>query len=175
MNGPERFAPLHDEARRLLAMLEGRFDVIRTGPRMEPGSYPQDELPAVVRITPRTSVAAPLQIAFTPFPGLVVRAGAWYEEAIPACGCDRCDETPESAIERLTWLADQVTRGRFDEAIRLPFVGAAAHVTTLGDPLDHVERRRHRITRREGRRRLAEGGRRQSWQAWRVRRARSEA
>lgn len=41
-------------------------------------------------------------------------------DAFPSCGCDACDEHAEDQIERLAWLVDQVTAGRFRGAIELP-------------------------------------------------------
>ena len=62
---------------------------------------------------------------FSDFPGLRVRFGRWYVVPFPTCGCDACDETAESETERLRSLVDNMTAGRFREAIRVRADGTA--------------------------------------------------
>ena len=45
--------------------------------------------------------------------------------AFPVCGCDACAETAEGEAERLKSTADDLTAGRFREAVVIPAVGAA--------------------------------------------------
>ena len=121
VTNPERFASLHDSAAGLLDRLEREFKTERRqayglDPELEEGcklSRPS------IALLPCEAGAAPISIAFSDFPGLRVRFGRWYVVAFPTCGCDACDETPESETERLTSLIDNMTAGRFREAIRV--------------------------------------------------------
>jgi hypothetical protein len=124
VTNPERFQPLHSYLVGLITRLEADYDV----ERLE-GSGLGDELERVdlvrpcVKLLPRDPGAAPIAVAFTAFPGLVVRVGRWYRDTFPSCGCDACDETADGEIARLTQMVDDVTAGRFREAIWLPLVG----------------------------------------------------
>jgi len=121
VTNPERFVFLHDSAAGLLHRLEREVETDR---REAYGLDPELEHDCNL---PRPSVAllacdvtaAPLTIAFSDFPGLRVRIGRWYVVAFPTCGCDACDETAESETQRLTSLIDDMTAGRFREAIRV--------------------------------------------------------
>ena len=117
----ERFACLHDTATELLDRLEWEFDAERTeayglDPELEEGC--RLGRPSVA-LLPRNIGAAPLIVAFSTFPGLRARFGRWYVVAFSTCGCDACDETAESETERLRSLIDNMTAGRFREAIRV--------------------------------------------------------
>lgn len=124
---PERFATLHDAAEGLLDGLEREFQAQRSegyglDPELERASnllYPS------VMLLPRDTGAAPLIIAFSAFPGVRARFGRWYVVAFPTCGCDACDERAESETERLRSLIDNMTAGRFREAIRVDADGTA--------------------------------------------------
>src|SRR6202171_2510794 len=127
VTNPERFASLHVVAGELLDRLQLEFDVVRTeghglDPELEEGC--KLARPSVT-LVPRDVGAAPIVVAFSAFPGLRVRFGRWWTTAFPTCGCDACDETAESETERLKSLVDNLTAGRFREAIRLPANGAA--------------------------------------------------
>jgi hypothetical protein len=69
----------------------------------------------VVRLVPRSHGAAPLTVAFTNFPAVLVRAGQWGVGAYPRCGCDACDEDPAWVIEELRRDVDALTAGRVVE------------------------------------------------------------
>jgi hypothetical protein len=88
-------------------------------------------------------------------------------DAFPSCGCDACDEHAEEEIERLAWLVDQVTAGRFREAIELPAVGAAWQRVELWS-LDGSRRgAESRLERAEARRWLSETHQAAfDWEAW---------
>ena len=127
VTNPERFASLHDSAAGLLHRLEREFETER---REAYGLDPELEhdcnlsCPSVA-LLPCDVGAAPLIIAFSDFPGLRVRFGRWYVVAFPTCGCDACDETAESETKRLRSLIDDMTAGRFREAIRVRADGTA--------------------------------------------------
>jgi len=124
---PERFASLHRVAAELLDRLEREFDAERAegyglDPKLEHGvalTRPS------VTLVPRDAGAAPIVVAFSTFPGIVVRCGRWCTAAFPACGCDACDETAEGEIERLKSMIDNLTAGRFREKIRISADGTA--------------------------------------------------
>src|SRR5262245_14953056 len=124
VSDPERFRPLHNVALSLLEQLEASFNVERfEGDRLDSELELSGLARPSVRLVPRDSKAAPLTIAFTVFPGLNVRVGRWRMVAFPACGCDACYETANDEATRLTELIDDVTAGRFREAISLSLAG----------------------------------------------------
>jgi hypothetical protein len=102
VTNPERFAPLVDATRALIAHLEQHYDVART----------TDPDGAVV-LRPR--VGAPVRFRFTDFPAVSVRAGLLVDETLPSCGCDACDETAASAMEELVDTVQAVVAGGFAE------------------------------------------------------------
>jgi len=126
---PERFASLHQVAAELLDRLEREFEAERAegyglDPELEQGvklARPS------VSLVPRDAGAAPIVVAFSTFPGIAVRLGRWCTSAFPTCGCDACDETAEGEIERLNSMIDNLTAGRFREAIRISAEGTARH------------------------------------------------
>ncbi|MFV9460193.1 DUF6226 family protein [Rhodococcus sp. NM-2] len=75
----------------------------------------------LVTITPAQRDQAPLTITFTSFPGLYLRAGAWQDFALPACGCDACEEDAEYVLRELAEYAEALTAGlespRNDDAV----------------------------------------------------------
>ena len=127
VTNPERFASLHDVAAELLDRLELEFDAERAegyglDPELEEGC--KLARPSV-RLVPRDVGAGPIVVTFSAFPGVRVRFGRWCLTAFPTCGCDACDELAEKETERLKSLIDNLTAGRFREAIRIRADGAA--------------------------------------------------
>lgn len=106
---PERFAPLHEVARALIA---------------EIGSEPTDAgtvfgphgPTTALRFDPPNADAAPLVVALTDFPGVRLRAGAHYSAAFPFCGCDACDDDVEAVAEALEQTVLAVLGGRLSES-----------------------------------------------------------
>ena len=145
VTNPERFRPLHGAALRLIEQLEVEYDVeVEEGydlplPRV---SKCELELPPV-RLTPNDRACAPITIAFTGFPGIVVKLGKWKEEPFPNCGCDACDEDAGEEVEGMTAIFESVTGGGFLEAIRIPrilgdgWVGSA--LKNMGEPMTEPE------------------------------------
>ena len=135
---PERFRALHDFAIRLLERLEATFDVERLegyGLDQELEELERGDLvrPSV-KLLPRSSDAAPIVFVFTAFPGIHVRLGRWRTEPFPTCGCDACDETADGQAARLSGIVDDVTAGRFREAIGLRFLGRAWQESEFWSP-----------------------------------------
>ena len=141
VTNPERFLPLHDAMQGIIGRLETDFQVERTeGYGLDEELEKRMDLAGPsVRLSPMDSDAAPIGVTFTTFPGLYLRFGRWYTEPFPNCGCDACDETAEGEIERLKYVVDDVTAGRFREGIRCPlisFVGSAWRETEFWSPDD---------------------------------------
>ena len=124
VTNPDRFRPLHGFAERLLRSLEADFDVARDeGFGLDPELHGNDSARPTVRLVPRSPDAGALTIAFTWFPGLMVRLGHWFVEPVPVCGCDACDETAEERQDRLEQLVTSLTAGGFSESIELGLWG----------------------------------------------------
>jgi hypothetical protein len=125
---PARFAALHDTAETLLESLAEGYMVERRESKELLG--PADALVRMVRLIPRTPAAGPLAVAFTDFPGLMVRLGRWWAEALPACGCDDCGEDPEELAEVLRIQVSALVEGGLWERVRRG-VGASWFETRL--------------------------------------------
>ena len=135
VTNPERFRPLHAFIEELISRLERAFDVEwveedRPGDTFKGSEFVRPG----IRLRPRDPGAAPLVVAFTTFPGLRLRAGRWYTDAFPGCGCDACAETLAGEIERLTRIVDDVTAGRFREAAWITVDGDAWQKSEFWSP-----------------------------------------
>jgi hypothetical protein len=116
VTNPERYRILHGAASRSLADLELRYVVSRqTGAGLDTSLIDEPSTIAVERLLPEDPSAAPITIAFTDFPGVIVRFGRWHVEAFPACGCDACDESPERLVDLLVDELNAVAAGDFSE------------------------------------------------------------
>jgi hypothetical protein len=126
VTNPERFAPLHPFALSHLQRLQEQFAVDRVED-YEPvrGLTQADLARATVKLIPSDSRAAPIVVAFTKFPSLLLRCGLLVELGFPSCGCDACDATAEGEQEQLKLVMDAVVKGRFRESIRVPLWGEA--------------------------------------------------
>jgi hypothetical protein len=159
VTNPERFAPLHGFAQRLLDGLQRDFDVVREEGYGLDAELEQfaglDAANPAVRLMPNAAGAGALTIAFTSFPGLIVRLGNWFVEPIPSCGCDACDETAEEEQDRLEGLVGALTSGRFSESIRLGLWGDGWLTDEMhGEERVTRSRARALISRAGGRRRF---------------------
>jgi hypothetical protein len=179
--GPERFRPVHAHALQLLARLESTYDVMRSEAfASSPGVfYPPSALEELrasfalppVLLTPRLPEAAPLAVAFTTPPGLIVHCGHWHEATFGAAFCSGEDSwtTAESEAERLDDLVGKVVDGLFAEAVRLPLVGAARLSVTFGDGTPRVGLNGEgwmTIPRAHARALIGKGPRAVRWRPW---------
>jgi uncharacterized protein DUF6226 len=124
VTNPERYAPLHDIASALLDRLESEFDVeSATGYGLDAELENQELARPSRRLRPRAPGAASIVIAFTAFPGVAARFGAWHTEGFPDCGCDACDESVGEAVQRLEQIVLAVTTGGFRESLRRSRIG----------------------------------------------------
>ncbi len=124
VTNPERFRPLHAAMLEIIGQLESDYEVERKegyGLDEELESRRDPARPSVM-LSPRDAEAAPVGVTFSKFPGLYLRLGRWYTEPFPDCGCDACDETAEDEIQRLKDIIDDVTAGRFREAVHRPLI-----------------------------------------------------
>jgi hypothetical protein len=113
---PERFAALRPFVLALLDDLEAEFDVRRETPTSIAGGV-AEHVPwtDVVRLVPADPRAAPLTVAFTSFPGVLVRCGDVTDEVLPACGCDACDDLIQDLADELRFQVEAVVSGGFSE------------------------------------------------------------
>ncbi|MEU4694499.1 DUF6226 family protein [Actinoplanes sp. NPDC023714] len=123
----DRFAMLHDAADILLDDLTELYLVERRETK-EPFGL-DDALVRTVRLIPRSLAAAPLAIHFTD-PGLILRLGRWWEETLPTCACDTCDEDPARLVERLRKHTAALIEGGLWERVRRG-VGGSWYETRL--------------------------------------------
>jgi hypothetical protein len=68
-----------------------------------------------VKVTPRSTGAAPLTFVLTGYPGVMVHAGVLHDFSFPVCGCDACDETVQTTADRLEMLVLAVAAGGYAE------------------------------------------------------------
>jgi hypothetical protein len=171
VTNPERFRPLHQHALDLLARLEATYDVRRSDVfDLLPGiMQPLEYARAPVTLTPATPGAAPVAVAFTTFPSLVVRYGRWHSQPFPSCGCDACAEDAGGEAERLDAILGKVVAGRFSEELRIPVFGDARliHAFPSGQPSAEWSGEGWTTLPRAVARALAGAGpRRVRWQQW---------
>jgi hypothetical protein len=143
---PGRYAVLHEAAGLLLDELTERFTVERRESR---------EPLRVVRLIPHIPTAAPVAVIFTDFPGIKLRLGRWYEESLPNCGCDACDEQPGELVADLRTQVSALVEGGLWERVKRGVTGSWSEARLIGpdfsagrsNPLDPREAR---AARREG-------------------------
>ena len=120
-----RYSVLHDAARELLDQLSRDYAVeVITGPAVDEDLAGRTPTKTTVRLQPSTGAGAPLTVAFTTFPGLLVRSGTWQVEAYPVCGCDACDEQPADLIERLRERVGVIVSDGFTERVKRRRLGS---------------------------------------------------
>ena len=173
VTNPQRFLPLHTVMLEMTSQLVNDFEVEIT----EGYGLDEDLVKGLslarpdAKLNPADPDAAPLLVAFSDFPGFHVRFGRWYVEPFPGCGCY---ESPEGEIERPGEMVDDVTAGRFREAIEIPhhsFRASGWVETRFWSPDAGRASTRSRRTSRvdESRAREMTGGRHQlelNWKPW---------
>ncbi|MFI7539728.1 DUF6226 family protein [Actinoplanes sp. NPDC049599] len=155
VSDPGRFLVLHEAAEDVLDELTERYIVDRRETKEPVGPTAGAEVVRIVRLMPRTPAAAPLSIAFTDFPGIVLRLGRWFFESSPDCGCDDCAEDPVVLVEDLRarvtahvegGLWERVRRGVTGSWLETRLIGPGLRITRQA-PIDAAEAR---AARREG-------------------------
>lgn len=138
VTNPERMRPIQDYALQFFARLANEYEVAESEGFEAPFEVIPDFMRRVIQtrppiaLTPKSSVEAPIAIAFTSFPGLALRCGRFFNTPFPICGCDHCAETANGEIERLQGFLHNVIGGHFLEEVRLPIVGVAQVRWELG-------------------------------------------
>jgi hypothetical protein len=122
VTNPGRFLPLHAAAARLIEALQQQYAV-----SLQQASTPEEPTIELVQsgvtLTPAQPDCAAITFFLTTFPGVLLHCGHCTTAVFPACGCDACDESAPEEIERLAWTVESVTRGRFEEEIRVSWRG----------------------------------------------------
>ena len=116
---PERFQPLHDVARALIAYLGRAYDItVNEDPApLADVSERYVRATTAVRLTPTNPRSAPIAVVFTDLPGIVLMAGALLVEPLPVCGCDACDDSVEALADGLEWKVSAIIEGGFTERV----------------------------------------------------------
>ena len=114
---PERFAGLHLVARALIDHLTAVYDVDVQDDPAHAGELLMERQGRAAggQGHPAGSGAAALTFVLTGYPGVVVHAGVLHDFPFPVCGCDACDETAETAADRLEMLVLSVAAGGYSE------------------------------------------------------------
>jgi hypothetical protein len=130
--GTGHFGVLHEAAEELLDQLADRY-LVECRETKEPlGAGPDAPLVRVVRLIPHSPAAGPLAISFTDLPGLVVSLGRWYEDRLPACGCEDCDEEPADLIADLKAHVGAHVEGGLWECVRRRVTGSWRETRLVG-------------------------------------------
>ncbi len=169
VTNPERFLSLHAFALGLLDRLTLEYDVARTDAfTLMPNMTPFEQARTPVTLTPVAPDAAPVAIAFSTFPSLVVRYGKWSAMAFPNCGCDACAATALREGEQLEQLLGDVVAGRFREELQIPLFGRANVHWSFGDMTraGHLSEGGQGLSRDQARILHTGGPRRMHWQPW---------
>lgn len=117
---PERFAPVADVARGLIAYLQRAYDVTvteDTALAAETG-YRRDDVLSAVRVAPRLAEAAAVTLVFTGYPSVYLAAGEHFSFVFPPCGCDACDESVEGQARDLEEVVFGIVAGGLSESVR---------------------------------------------------------
>ena len=169
VTNPERFLPLHDLAIETMSRLENEYDVINTSAfEIMPGIMQLFEYARPpITLTPASSKEAPISIAFTKFPGLIVRCGRFFHGPFPCCGCDGCASTLEREAESFVQTLASVVAGEFREEIDIPLVGTPHVRWSLGaTDSPYGSSSSESALTRDGARMLSTGSRRVEWRPW---------
>jgi Family of unknown function (DUF6226) len=150
----ERFAVLHDAADDLLDELAAQYLVERRDYK-EPLAGADGPLVRISWLVPRTPGAASLGVAFTDFPGVILRLGRWYQQVLPECGCDACDEDPLALVAGLRAHSCAMVEGGLWERVRRRPTGSWSQARLVGPGFRTsqqalLEARDARAARREG-------------------------
>ena len=167
ITNPERLRPLHSRAERLLERLQRDYDVTRREMfDMLPGMTPFDHDRAPISLVPVAPTAAPIGVAFTALPSLILRYGRWLAEPFPVCACDACAATAEEEWERFEAMVWNVVHGTLTEELSIRMVRAPLLSWSLGTGSGWS-----RLPRAHGKALALRGSGRIRWHPWPERRA----
>lgn len=149
VSNPGRFLVLHEAAEQVLDELTERYIVDRRESKEPAGPTPDAEVVRTVRLMPRSPAAGPLSIAFTEFPGVVLRLGRWFFSPLPDCGCDDCAEDPAELVQLLRVQTSALVEGGLWERVRRGVGGSWFETRLIGVGVD--ARREGPLTARDAR------------------------
>lgn len=155
VSDPGRFRVLQVAAEEILDGLAESYIVDRRESKEPVGPTPGTEVVRTVRLMPRSPAAGPLSVAFTDFPGIVLRLGRWFVEPLPDCGCDDCAEDPAALVENLRILVSAHVEGGLWERVQRGVTGSWLDTRLIAPDLRIVrqlpiEAAEARAARREG-------------------------
>jgi hypothetical protein len=164
---------MHAAAASLLERLASEYDVVATSefvPTPDMTSFAHARQPAT--LTPRSPTAAPVSVAFTTFPGLVVRFGYWTATRFPVCGCDACAPSADDEYAKLEQMVRDVVSGHFEEELRVPLIGDARIRWSFGQRASggQFSSSEHVLPRSHARALRADRPTSVRWQPWTMRR-----
>jgi hypothetical protein len=102
-------------------------------------------------------------VAFSSFPGLLVRLGSGYRTAFPSCGCDACDESADGEADRFQQLIRAVTEGQFREFVE---TGVEGSLTLVWEWESSGHRRREQLPLASAEASNLELGPMSPWKPW---------
>jgi hypothetical protein len=139
VTNPERFRALILHALAVFDHLRVTYDVTERATFAPlPGLLtPFEHERPPITLVPVAPDAAPLGIAFTRFPGVIVQFGLWHTTPFPTCGCDACAENAGDEAARLDVLVRHIVAGEFTEQIQTPWLFGDARLSyRLGGSVD---------------------------------------
>jgi hypothetical protein len=166
VTNPERLLPLHDLAVDIMTRLRDEYEVIETQTfeltsRMRAFAYARPP----ITLAPISQNEAPISVAFTQFPSLIVRSGKFFNASFPVCGCDACAPTFEGEAERLQATIRSVVAGHFREELDIPLVGRA-HLSWSLTEGPYASTSSRMMLPRDDARQLSSRSKRIEWHAW---------
>lgn len=114
----ERFRSLHDAAAALLDAMETEYRVSRRAPAGLPRRIAELWPDAEASTLEPLGGGAPVTVATTPFPGVIITFGHNGRATFPRWGCSECDEDPNEEATRLADTVRDIAAGGLTEARR---------------------------------------------------------
>jgi Family of unknown function (DUF6226) len=151
----DQFVPLQSLAREWLYRLVNHYDIVRGCVEPAPGMQSTDCDREAAVLRPNDASAAPLTIRLTPFSGVLIRAGHWYQVRLPV-GCRDRGYVLESDAAWLNFIMRAITSGWFSETIGPTAEGELWACARLGWG-DLVTESRRRLTNADANRLLLNG------------------
>ena len=129
---PQRYGALQDAAETLLDEMTRTYVVERREAKESLTAGLDGPLVRTVWLVPHSLAAAPLSMVFTDFPSVILRLGRWYQQSLPSCGCDACDEDPAELITTLRARAAALIEGGLWERVCRGLTGSWSETRLIG-------------------------------------------
>ena len=155
MTRAARYGVLQDAADIVLEELTARYTLERRETKELLTAGSDGPFARVVRLIPHAPAAAPMSVVFTDFPSVVLRLGRFYEQSLPGCGCDMCDEDPAELVDELHLTAAAAVEGGLWERVHRRLTGSWSEARLIGPAFTTTQRTRldpgaARAARRDG-------------------------